>query len=439
MKKNYVFRVLSLVLIFTMVLSTAAFAFNPQAPGQWKAPGQMKKYLRDQYGYEKAAEYMQNRNIIKGYGDGNFGYEDYVKRGDIAVMVVRAFNLSLLVRADDLDENFVDVVSDSYFYYPVQIAKKLGIAQGDGKNFKPKDFVTVQEAIWLIERSVIAAGDKIEFEDVDLEDLFDENELKEFAKRQDIAMMLYYVLTGDELDVENDNEKDNETINIELSVYDDSVLNFKDKWFTDALKNIKVKEDIEYIKFVLRDESKGKLYYEYVENEDKTLVSDKTKYYLGDEKNNIVENITFVPKKDATGTITIGFNAFTDDGESYPGLIKITINNKEVLKTIRYKTVENKVIYFNNDDFDTSIDEIKFEIPNEKVGKLYYENKSEKKVAVDNEQEFDYEDIDSIFFTPYKDFSGKATVKYTAYEYEKGKVINVYTGEIRITVESVEE
>lgn len=101
--------------------------------------------------------------------------------------------------------------------------------------------------------------------------------------------------------------------------------------------------------------------------------------------------------------------------------------------------MENKAVYFDEDDFETFIDEIKFEIPNEKVGKLYYENKSESKKAIGDEQVFDYDEIDSIIFAPYKNFSGKAIVKYTAYEYEKGKVIKVYTGEIKITVESVEE
>lgn len=438
MMKGKISKILSLVMVISMLFTTAAFA-KP-----WSAPGQMKKFMRNKESYEKAADYVQKWDIIKGYGNGNFGYGDYVKRGDIAVMIVRAFNLSMLIDdVEDLNESFIDVVSDNYFYVPIQIAKNLGIAKGDGKHFKPKDMVTIQEAIWLIERSVNVASDKLEFHDVDLEDLFDEKELSNYAKRQDIALMLYYVLTGDDLD--NKNSDKGEIPNIELTMDDnDDILNFKDSWFDKAFNKINNRDNIDYIKFILPDNSKGTLYYEYDESESKnTLVSEKYKYYLGNREDSIIENITFIPKNNFIGTLTIEYIAYDDEGESYSGLIKIIVDRDEVLKVINYNALENEYINFDKDDFSSFIDNVKFAIPNEKVGKLYFDDDSDGKPESDEliskSDVFDYEEIDDIIFVPYQDYSGEVVIKYTAYEYVKNTDEEVYSGEIKITVEAVQD
>lgn len=456
MNKKRTIQILALVVVFSMIFTTAAFA---AATPNKMAPGQLKKLQRTQNSYQEAAKYMKEKKIMFGYGKDTsgeevFGFTDYVKRGDIAVMIARAFKLS--VTMDTFTEDFLDVGNTDYFYEAIMTAKKLGIVKGtDGKNFNPNKLVTVEEAILMIERSVSVANNNVMlgfeelYDDFDPEEIGDElreifkDELKNNATRQDIALMLYYVLTGEEYDAETVKEDEVSDISYKIDEDDDYVA-FNDTDFTKAFKVDD--EEFKYVKFILPVKN-GTLYYDYDEDASKnTLVDESTKYYSGSSNDyKLIDKITFVPKDGYSGTTYISYKVTSDEGNTYGGIIKITVvvdkdeEDFEELSTIKYTMDENTLLRFKESSFNSILDEFKFEVPAK--GKLYYnasltDNDFDDSgdYKIDNDDEFEDEDLDHIVFVPNADFTGKVEIKYTAYDGE-----DAYKGVIQVTVKEVQE
>jgi hypothetical protein len=435
MKNKNMLRVLALVVVLSMIFTTAAFA----------TPGNKK--VRDEESYKIAVESMIEKEIMKGYGHGDYGLEGNVKRGDVIVMIVRAFEIEF--DKEDLGDNFLDIAKDEYFYGPVKAAKELGIAKGDGMYFKPNKPVTIQEAIWLIERAEDLTGESLDIEKEDLDPLFEKDELNKFAKRKDIAFMLHYMITGDE-DYENDKDdedvEDDEIDDIKFEIDEDKVLKFtsesnSDKTIEEILDSFDL--DIEYVKF---DYPKnGTLYYEYVaKSNENELVSESKEYYLDGTGKDLLEKITFVPKKDFNGTVTISYNAYDDEDEYYPGKIVITVGDDEEeaedLDLIKYPTNENTEKKFVVSDLDSNMDEVKFVQPSDTKGRLYFDHNNDGELLYTDEEKvsgshlFDDSEFDQIVFVPAQDFSGTVDIEYTAMD---GAVS--YSGIIRITVKEVQE
>ncbi len=85
MNKKRIMQIIAMVLLLSMVFSTVAFAMPP---GQEKMPpGQAKKLMK----YEEAFNLMKKEGIMLGDNFGDYRLNDFVKRGDITVMIVRAF------------------------------------------------------------------------------------------------------------------------------------------------------------------------------------------------------------------------------------------------------------------------------------------------------------------------------------------------------------
>jgi hypothetical protein len=435
MKKKNLLRVISLVIVLTMIMTTAAYAMPP---------GHFKQLVRYDFDFNEAADFMKGNGIMKGYGNGDFGFNDYVKRGDIAVMVERAFKLSAML--DKLDiEDFEDVNFDQYFYYAVVVERSLGIAKGDGKKFNPNKFVTIEEAIALIERSAAVANKNAGLETDDLSGLYDEDEMDDFAKREDIAAMLYYVLTGeDEYERREDETADGIVV---YEIDENDTVEFGAEKFIEAFDELS-EEDLDYIEFTLPIKH-GKIYYDY--DGDKIPVDEDTKYYVNDDNEKEIDNLTFVPTEGYYGTVFIRFTA-TGGEESYTGWIKIIIGNTdeeeegdEELADIKYVTAENTAKKFNDTQFinvfdvvtDEDFDHIVFtSLPDSAEGTLYFDDDKDGDLEEDedidsvNDDEFEQIDIDNLVFMPEDEFTGKVELGYKAFEEDGGS----YEGTIIITV-----
>jgi hypothetical protein len=459
MKNKSMLRVLALVVVLSMIFTTAVFAMAPD----FMAPGQLKKLERNLENYEEAAKYMKEKGYIKGYGDNEFGFTDLVKRGDIAVMIARSFKLSLIINSLDKDEDerlFGDVDSKDYFYDAIFAAKKLGIAKGDGKNFNPNKYVTVEEAILMIERSVAAANDNVMegFEEVydefdleeiskNLRDMYDD-EMDDFATRQDIALMLYYVLMGDEYDLEDNADEDLDDMDYVVYTIDedgDQFVEFDDKNFKDVFNDLdlQVDEELEYVRFFLPVKN-GTLYYEYNEDDNEhenELVRENEDYYVGsDTDTDLIDEITFVPKDEFSGTVYIRFLATSDEDNTFYGLVKIIVEGVEeeeefeTLTLIEYDAIdENTEKEFDEDDLDSDMVEVKFAKPGKDEGTLYFD--IDDNLKVNPKVFYAAEKFDQVTFVPAQDFTGKVNIEYTAKDADG----NDYSGTIMITVEEVQE
>lgn len=441
-------RILSLVVVLSMLFTTAAFA----SPKHKRFEHFGKKYEIKMEEYEEALQKLINKEIVKGYGNGDFGLSGNVKRGDVIVMIMRMLEKyeDLDIEYEDVEEVFEDVYKNDYFYISIVKAKKLGIAKGDGKYFNPNKPVTVKEAILLIDRAGEKLGLNVTDKIIDELEAIYENELDKFAKRRDIFWMIYYVLDlveYEEPDDEDKEETDLADIKLNMSDNDDEI-EFLDEWFTkvfnDLMKVDSDVEDLDYIKFDMPVKN-GKLYYNYddEDGDDNDLVEEEIKYYTGSSGTNKVDKITLVPNDNYSGTITVKYYAYDEDGESYEGYMKITVENDMLLENIEYKTKENESLTFDKDDFESFIEEVQFVLPNSKIGTLYFDDdkdgKPEDDELVGKSEKVNYKDLDNIIFVPYIDYDGKVVIKYIGINNIENEDDDVYSGEVIISVSEVQE
>lgn len=427
MKKKRIIRISALVLAFCMIFTTAVFA----APKHKK----IDKKITD---YEGALKSLIQKEIVKGYGNGDYGLSGNVKRGDVIVMIVRMLDQYGIIDENDYDaeklsENYLEIFEDvdykDYFYGHIRIAKKLGIAKGDGKYFKPEKPVTIQEVIWLIERTGDLLDIKFNSDQVEELEKIYKGDLNDFAKRRDVFWMLYLIL--DDLDI--DEEDDYDIADIKHTM-DDETFKFTDKMFIKAFGD----DDLEYIKFTLPDN--GDLYYDYDADTSKnSLVSGSKKYFvynddLSDELR--ASKITFKPKDNFTGQVKIEYKAYDED-KVYDGLIVITVENKG-FDDIKYVVKENSNLKFDYRSFDNSIDEVVFALLDKKIGTLYFDDDNDGNPEDDEKlaknEAISRSDLRYVYFVPYQDYKGEAIISYIGYD---GK--EEFDGRVIVTVESVQE
>lgn len=444
LKQKGLKRALALALILCIALSSAVTASATQfAPQQVQSQGQSQVHNQSQQGnnghhFGSAAKYMINEGFMKGDGNQNYYLSGYVKRGDIAILIVRAFNL----HSNAGGNHFGDVKNGDYYCDAVNTAADLGIAKGDGNNFLPESYVTIQQAIWLIERAVEKAGIEIEN---DLETLYDEEDLTNYATREDVCEMLYFVLTGstDGFDGEFGSSHGWSGMTVSYTAEEDEAVTFDDEAFTDALAEDHDEETLSYIKFTsLPSSDSGVLYYDYDEDDSSnTEVAEDDEFDAAD-----LSLITFVPKTGFSGTVKISFKAYTEDDNSYSGKVIITIGDTDATAdVIAYTTDEGDAIAFDEDDFTDALYEIdeeetlsyvKFTIlPSSTAGILYYDydEDSSSNTKIVKGTSYDVGDLGDITFVPTANFNGSVTIAYAGYTEDETE----YVGTVKITVNEV--
>lgn len=445
MQTKYLKRIIAFVIVLSMVFTTVAMAMPY---------GQAKKLIKNKYSWAQVQKYVKGRGIMKGYPDGMFRENDKVKRADAIIMIDRAFKLSALI--DIINRDYKDVFNDvdknEYYFDAVHIARLLGITKGKGNNnFHPKQAITIREAILLIERAM-DRNKYFDFDDdIDLWKEYEEKELDKSATRGDIAAMLYYVLTGSKykgVPQEYDLEE------ISLTIEKDEILRFDDEYGKkdSIIESIEdMVDDLEYVQFTKPlNKDNTFLYYDYnSRSRSNSFVTNRNKYYIDpDDEQPDLSKVSVVPK--TSGVLEIEYIAYDEDGESYKGLIKITVEGKyDDLDDITFTGYENTPIKFMisefkkvfNKEFEyTPDDEISFELPDEKFGTLYFdENKDgELKDAeeIEAKNSFKLKQLNFIYFNPAEDFVDEdepVEIKYTVEDQEG----NLYEGKINITVKSL--
>ena len=192
-------------------------------------------------------------------------------------------------------------------------------------------------------------------------------------------------------------------------------------------------QKLNYVKFTLPSSSRGTLYSNYGLSS-QSKVSSTSKYYDDD-----IDDISFVPYSNYSGTVVISYTGYNSKGVSYTGEIEI-----QVLKIvtdaddITYKTGSYTPIDFDADDFDDEcrdvtgkrLDYVKFTLPSSTYGTLYYNYSSRSQSKVSSTTKYYDDDLDDITFVPKPSYTGTVVISYTGYNID-GKS---YTGAVKITV-----
>jgi hypothetical protein len=324
MLKSKFLRRASFIACLSLLASVPVFAGIGQTQNnmnmQFVQNGQLQNMqngqMQDNQQLSTAAQFMINKGILKGNSGGDYAMSGHVKRGDMSLMLTRAFNLNT---GSSGGSNFSDVAQGSYYYDAVNAMRQLGIAQGDGQNFRPSSNMTLEEAILFVQRALDAAG--IDYSDVELEDLFEGRSLSDYATREDVSSILYAVLGEDYLDEILPETADT----IEYETGEDTAVTFDGDDFNEICEDV-TDESLNYIKFTLPSSSYGKLYYGYDSEDDYDgKVTSSGKYYYDDDDGTAVSEISFLPADDYTGTVKIKYTGVNEDGDTFTGTIKIVV------------------------------------------------------------------------------------------------------------------
>ena len=180
---------------------------------------------------------------------------------------------------------------------------------------------------------------------------------------------------------------------------------------------------LDYVKFTLPSSSKGTLYYKY-DKSGEEKISSSDKFYYSDSP--ALEDLSFVPAKNWSGTVSIEFSGRNSKNASFSGTVSITISKSS--QSISYTVDKNESVTFDDSDFNSyckdetgsSMDYVKFTLPSSSKGTLYYkyDQSGEKKVTSSTSyyrSSSPY--LEDVTFVPAKsvtgsvsiDFSGKST------------------------------
>jgi len=135
-------KVLALLVVFTMVLSTVAFA----APVKFAD-------VKENATYAEAVITLSSLGLLKGDDKGNFNPDKTITRAEFSAVVCRMLGLGDPGKTATI---FTDVPADHWASGYVQLANQMGIVKGYGDGtFGPDDEVTYEQAIKMI---VVALG-----------------------------------------------------------------------------------------------------------------------------------------------------------------------------------------------------------------------------------------------------------------------------------------
>ena len=225
---------------------------------------------------------------------------------------------------------------------------------------------------------------------------------------------------------------------VRYSTYRNGRITFDDGDFNTLCREL-TGTTLNYVRFELPDASEGTLYYNYRNGSYDSKVSESRNYYRSSSP--YVDRITFVPKKDFSGTVDIPFTGWSSAGEKFYGTVIIGVDSGDT--TIRYQTKHGKPAAFADGDFDDlselltgeHLNYVRFQLPDSGEGTLYYDyddGKYASKVSASrNYYRSSSAYLDRVSFVPDENFYGTVKIGFTGWN-TKGER---FEGTIEITVE----
>ena len=170
-----------------------------------------------------------------------------------------------------------------------------------------------------------------------------------------------------------------------LSVGKNGFVRFNESDFAKAFSDFTGGTSLKHVIFTLPNTSQGRLYYDYSSSSNPGSLVQSGRTYGHSAAGSApyrINNVTFVPAADYTGTVTINYKATGTDSKETSGVLTIKVGSSVSGGTITYNLPRNDKITLNADDFrdafknssgGLTLSYINFEtIPSSSYGTLYY-------------------------------------------------------------------
>ena len=179
--------------------------------------------------------------------------------------------------------------------------------------------------------------------------------------------------------------------------------------------------EVDYIFFTdLPSSSKGTLYYDYGYSSEREVEKDEE--FDRDE----IDDLTFVPKRNYEGTVTLSFEGRSDARDKFYGDLVIEVgggrNSSAAKGDVTYEVDVNDTVDFDYDDFDefvydetsgTEVGRVWFtDLPSSREGTLYRDYDKRDQEEIDEDEEIRHDEIDDLTFVPKRNFEGAVTIPF---------------------------
>lgn len=137
--------------------------------------------VADKHWAKKVIDRAVSLGMLSGYDNGNFGPEDKVTRGQVAVIL---WNMAGKHGASGAAKNFSDVKPGAYYYQAVRWASSIGVVSGyKDSMFGPNDYVTREQlAVMLANYAKYVAKKTVEGSSADYASMSDAAKVSGFAR-----------------------------------------------------------------------------------------------------------------------------------------------------------------------------------------------------------------------------------------------------------------
>jgi len=217
----------------------------------------------------EAINSLAELGIINGQGDRTFAPDASCKRADFAIILVNVLGLE-----GTATDNFDDVAVGKYYYNPVGLAKEAGVVNGYGDgNFGPENFCTRAELMVMVANALKVTGLDITADESVLAQFGDEASIPVWARpyvaylvengivngangvinpnvnitRAEVAVIMFNVVNAtkavskEAVEEALDGEEESAEVGVEVPAYEDAA--YEDASYTEAL-NTKSEEEI---------------------------------------------------------------------------------------------------------------------------------------------------------------------------------------------------
>ena len=224
---------------------------------------------------------------------------------------------------------------------------------------------------------------------------------------------------------------------LSYTVAEGKTLTLDDSDFNDFCKD-ETGYNMDYVKITPPSSSKGTFYYRYGESRYEEKISSSDKYYRSSSPK--LDDVTFVPEDDYSGTLSVSFTGLSTDGDSFSGTMKIRVGDADE-GDITYNAAAGAAVTFDDDDFndyckdltDYSLDYVRFTLPSSSKGTLYYQydESGEKKVTSSTSYyRSSSPRLYDVTFVPDKEYTGNVEISFTGRSTDgdsfSGTVVIVY-------------